>query len=165
MLTEKIRNQMLVDEMQLGDRLNQDVQRADRADFALMLAMLSQDVTDHAEFDPSSEQETTEADLRARFGLPPAVKAYADEADFKRGSAVSQLFNDDGINSVFLAHCLRSEPLVPFEHRLAPEVFAGLPPLKQQKLRLEYAGEKPAYEKLQEKGDGFGVLQEISLKA
>ncbi len=165
MLTEKIRNQMLVDEMQLGDRLNQDVHSADRADFALMLAMLSQDVTDHAEFDPATEQEKTEADLRAKFGLPPAVKSYAEQSDFKRASEISDMFSSDGIHSVFLAHCLRDEPLVPFEHRLAPEVFAELPPLKQQKLRLEFAGEPATHEKLVEKGDGFGVLQEISVKA
>ncbi len=164
MLTEKIRNQMLVDEMQLGERLNHDVQSADRADFALMLAMLSQDVTDHAEFDPATEKETTEADQRARFNLPPAVKHYAEEHDFKRAAEISELFSNDGINSVFLSHCLRHEPLVPFEHRLSPEVFAELSPLKQQKLRLEFAGEAPTYEKLQEKGDGFGVLEELSVK-
>ncbi len=165
MLTEKIRNQMLVDEMQLGERLNEDVHSSDRADFALMLAMLSQDVIDHAEFDPPTEHENSEADLRSKFGLPPAVKSYADQSDFKRASEISDIFSSQGMNSVFLAHCLRTEPLVPYEHRLAPEVFAELTPLKQQKLRLEFAGEAVEHEKLQEKGDGFGVLQEISLNA
>ena len=39
MLTHEIRNQLLVDELQLGNRLNQDIQTSDHADFALLLAM------------------------------------------------------------------------------------------------------------------------------
>ena len=34
MLTHEIRNQLLVDELQLGNRLNQDIQTSDHADFA-----------------------------------------------------------------------------------------------------------------------------------
>lgn len=47
MLTSDIRNEFLVDEMQLGSRLNEDIHSQNRADFALMLAMLSTDVIDH----------------------------------------------------------------------------------------------------------------------
>ena len=44
MLTHEIRNQLLVDELQLGTRLNQDIQTSDHADFALLLAMLIRSV-------------------------------------------------------------------------------------------------------------------------
>ena len=66
MLTPEIRNELLVDEMQLGQRLNEDVQTQNHADFALMLSMLSQDVTDQAIFS-DEKQKVKEVDLRAKF--------------------------------------------------------------------------------------------------
>lgn len=73
MLTHEIRNQLLVDELQLGNRLNQDIQTSDHADFALLLAMLSHDVTDNPEFS-SSESKLKEEDLRRKFNLLPEQK-------------------------------------------------------------------------------------------
>lgn len=73
MLTHEIRNQLLVDELQLGNRLNQDIQTSDHADFALLLAMLSHDVTDNPEFS-SSESKLKEEDLRKKFNLLPEQK-------------------------------------------------------------------------------------------
>lgn len=73
MLTHEIRNQLLVDELQLGNRLNQDIQISDHADFALLLAMLSHDVTDNPEFS-SSESKLKEEDLRKKFNLLPEQK-------------------------------------------------------------------------------------------
>lgn len=73
MLTHEIRNQLLVDELQLGNRLNQDIQTSDHADFALLLAMLSHDVTDNPEFS-SSEYKLKEEDLRKKFNLLPEQK-------------------------------------------------------------------------------------------
>lgn len=73
MLTHEIRNQLLVDELQLGTRLNQDIQTSDHADFALLLAMLSHDVTDNPEFS-SSESKLKEEDLRKKFNLLPEQK-------------------------------------------------------------------------------------------
>ena len=77
MLTHEIRNQLLVDELQLGNRLNQDIQTSDHADFALLLAMLSHDVTDNPEFS-SSESKLKEDDLRKKFNLLPEQKKYAE---------------------------------------------------------------------------------------
>lgn len=72
MLTHEIRNQLLVDELQLGNRLNQDIQTSDHADFALLLAMLSHDVTDNPEFS-SSEAKLKEEDLRKK--IQPSARA------------------------------------------------------------------------------------------
>lgn len=65
MLTHEIRNQLLVDELQLGNRLNQDIQISDHADFALLLAMLSHDVTDNPEFS-SSESKLKEEEFKEK---------------------------------------------------------------------------------------------------
>lgn len=161
MLTGEIRNELLVDELQLGERLNKDVQSQNRADFALMLAMLSQDVRDNPVFFTRT-QKVKEENLRAKFMLPPAQKEYATADDFDRAQALTEAFHQDGLRQVFLASCLSNEPLIPYQRDLAPEVFAQLTPLKQEKLRKKNEGQTLAYEAIKEVGDGFGILDEIN---
>ena len=74
---------------------------------------------------------------------------------------LTESFSSEGITQVFLAQCIRKEPLTPFQRELAPEVFGELPPLKQEKLRKEYEGKALSYEEIHETGDGFDVLDEI----
>ena len=81
MLTEQIRSQMLVDELQLGQRLNNDIQSQNHADFNLMLAMLSHDMTDHPLHHDKVES-VKEEDLRAKFSLPREQRKYAHQDDF-----------------------------------------------------------------------------------
>lgn len=162
MLADEIRAQLLVDEMQLGERLNNDLQRSDRADFSLLLSMLSQDITDHAEFCPETENIERQIDLRRRFSLPPRQENYAKAEDFSRAVMISDTFAADGMSGVFLAHCLKPEPFVPFERLLSAEVFAELTPLKQEKLRLEASEKVLEYQKIHESGTGFDVLEEVS---
>lgn len=161
MLTSDIRSEFLVDEMQLGTRLNEDIQSQNRADFALMLCMLSSDVKDHPLFNDEVRKDR-EVNLRAKFHLTEELRKYAETSDFDRAQALTELFASEGMTSVHLAQCLRAEPLVDFERTYAPEVFAELPPLKQQKLRHEMAGVKLSYEKIKETGDGFDILDEIN---
>lgn len=161
MLTHEIRNQLLVDELQLGTRLNQDIQTSDHADFVLLLAMLSHDVTDKPEFS-SSETNLKEDDLRKKFNLLPEQKKYAEISDFDRAQSITEQFSTDGMRQVFLSECLKAEPLVPFVRTYSPEVFSQLTPLKQEKLRRQMKGMALTYEKLQETGDGFDVLDEIN---
>ena len=152
MLTPEIRNELLVDEMQLGQRLNEDVQTQNHADFALMLSMLSQDVTDQAIFS-DEKQKVKEVDLRAKFKLPKEQKQYATASDFDRGSEMTALFARDGFTSVFLAQ---------FDRDIKPEVFSQLAPLKQEKLRKVNQGKVLTYEKIHETGDGFDILDVIN---
>ena len=102
MLTHEIRNQLLVDELQLGNRLNQDIHTSDHADFALLLAMLSHDVTDNPEFS-SSESKLKEEDLRRKFNLLPEQKKYAETTDFDRAQAITEQFANYGMTQVFLS--------------------------------------------------------------
>jgi len=160
MLTSNIRNQYLVDEMQLGERLNQDVHESNFADFSLMLAMISQDLTDHPLYNPKQLEEK-EVDLRKKFHLLPEIKKYAQESDFDRAQFLTESFHSDGMTQVFFSQCLKAEPLTPFQRELSPEVFSELTPLKQEKLRKEYEGKALSYEDIHEEGDGFDVLEEI----
>ncbi len=161
MLTSAIRDQLLVDEMQLGTRLCEDVHNQNHADFALLLAMLSQDMLDNPLFN-IEERIQKEEDLRKKFSLLPEPKKYADHESFQRADSLTDAFAEDGLRQVFLAECLHKEPLTPFERTYAPEVFAQLTPLKQEKLRREMKGAALTYEKIHESGDGFEVLSEIN---
>ncbi len=161
MLTSAIRNQLLVDEMQLGTRLCEDVHNQNFADFSLLLSMLSHDMMDNPLFN-TEERIQKEEDLRKKFSLLPEPKKYADHEAFQRADSVTDAFAEDGLRQVFLAECLHKEPLTPFERTYAPEVFAQLTPLKQEKLRREMKGVALGYEKIHENGDGFEVLSEIS---
>ena len=161
MLTPEIRNELLVDELQLGVRLNEDVQNKDHADFALLLAMISHDVIDNPLFN-TEEKTTKEVNLRAKFALPPEQKKYANNSDFYRAQAMTEAFAKDGLRQVFLAQCMQNEPLTTFERSYSPEVFAQLTPLKQEKLRRQMQGAALTYEKIHETGDGFDILDEIN---
>jgi len=59
MLPSSIRNQLLVDEGQLGQRLNQDLQHGDRADFRLQLALLTDAVEEQPWFDAKPAEART----------------------------------------------------------------------------------------------------------
>lgn len=165
MIQKDIRDVYLVDELQLGQRLNQSIQDGNQTDFALMLAMLSPDVTDAAWTRGPDEGQAPE-DLRAKFCLLPEVRKYAESDDFARGEEFADMIHQSedaqiGKTQVFLADCLRREPLVPFKRDLAPEVYAELAPLKKEKVRRKFAGEILQYETFQGSGKNFDVLKEI----
>lgn len=162
MLEADIRQVYLVDELQLGQRLNQALQGGHQAEFALLLSMLSPDVTDAPQHGGIEAPSKAEADLRARFGLQPPQRSYAENSDFEREQKLTELFAAQGQNAVHLACCLRPEPLVPVKHDLSPDVFNELPPLKQEKVRRRFAGEKLSYDALPGSIGGFAVLDEIS---
>ena len=75
MLPSAIREQWLVDEAQLGQRLNQDLQHGDRADFRLHLALLTDAVEEQPWFDPRQPAKGESRVWRSRFELPPATLA------------------------------------------------------------------------------------------
>ena len=123
------------------------------------------DVTDAAWTRGPDEGQAPE-DLREKFLLKPEVRKYAESDDFDRGQEFSDMIHDHdeaqaGLNQVFLAECLRQEPLTPFKHDLAPEVYAELAPLKKEKVRKAFAGEVLQYKTFQGSGQNLDVLDEI----
>lgn len=165
MISKDIRDIYLVDELQLGQRLNEAVQEGDKSDFNLMIAMLSPDVTDAAQVRGPDIGQAPE-DLRTKFCLQPEVRKYAESDDFSRGEEFADMIHQTedpqiGKNQIFLAECLRQEPLVPFKRDLAPEVYAELAPLKKEKVRRQFAGEVIQYETFQGSGQNLDVLGEI----
>ncbi len=166
MLEQKIRDVLLVDELQLDCRLNHAIASGDRADFALLLSMLSQDVCDSPQFSDDVDANKRE-DLRAHFELPKPQEQFSKAEDFDRASSLSDLLHQGSINDVFLSNCLRPEPLCEYERALAPEVFSELTPLLQEKFNAVNKGEEQgiAHVPLALKSDGFEVLDELEDKS
>ncbi len=165
MISKELRDVYLVDELQLGQRLNESLQKGDQTDFALMNAMLSPDVTDAA-WTRGPDVGQAPEDLREKFNLLPETRKYAESDDFDRSQEFSDMLHNSeneqvGRSQVFLAECLRPEPLTPFKRDLAPEVYAELAPLKKEKVRKAFAGEVIQYQTLQGSRQDFGVLDEI----
>ncbi len=162
MLEASVRSLYLVDELQLGQRLNEALQQGHQAEFALLLSLLSPDVTDFPEVADKKPQLNENNELRARFSLPPAQAHYAEPEDFSRADELTDLFAKGGERAVFLAQCLKPEPLVPLKQDLAPEVLTDLPPLLQEKTRRRFAGESLKREALPGSVGGFAILGEIA---
>lgn len=85
----EVENNVLVHELQLGTQLSQSVHSGRRADFALMLAMLSDDVREHSQFHlphtETTENEINDKKLRQRFQLPePTPLAVQDPQEIAK---------------------------------------------------------------------------------
>lgn len=103
-------------ELQLGEKLNECVHQTRRADFSLMLAMLTEDVREHSQFSlpsPSSniEPDLTDIALRKKFQLPDsahlALKSMEEISSFNQASAIAA--ND--LASIRLTNAISPMPL------------------------------------------------------
>ena len=141
MLTDTLRAHLLVDELQLEQRLNRSLQQGERADFALLLAMLSPDVQDQAWVSDAEVPEVAPIDWRERFALPPARPLEADAVATERAESLGQLLEEGGIAAVHLQNCMRAEPLVLKQYQISDLVWNNLSPLTQEKFRMQQAGE------------------------
>lgn len=160
MLEGKLRDVMLVDELQLGTSLNHAVNSGSRAEFGLLLAMLSDDVCDAPQFSDPMKPAPQKEDLRARFGLPPKQPCYAQEGDFERAGELADALSQGGQQALGLLLCARQEPLCDRERALAPDVYSSLSPLMREKFELMKDSKAPARVPLRSGGDGSGMVGE-----
>ncbi len=107
---------VLLHELQLGEQLNESVVQARRADFSLMLAMLTTDVREQSQFLIPQAEETTVADvtniaLRKQFNLPDkAVLALTSLDDVKQFNQVQSIVDKDLAN-IHLTNAMMPKPL------------------------------------------------------
>jgi len=110
-----ISNDLLIHEQQLGDALNQCVHSNRKADFSLMLAMLSDDAREFSEFKlpttPVKEVKTTDEVLRKQFELPQAqrlaLSSMEELAHFNQGQHVKS----QNLTQLKLEDALSPKPL------------------------------------------------------
>lgn len=133
MLSSAIRARLLVDEAQLGQRLNQDLRRGDRADFRLHLALLTGGIEDQPWFGDRPLAAPTEQAWRARFELPAQapLQGGVDEPD---ASAINERLQQGGcMLDVRLWLALCSPPLLGPTAALDPAVYDNLSPLGRER--------------------------------
>ena len=108
--------ELLLHELQLKNQLSQCIHQARRSDFALMLAMLSDDVREQSQFYlPSKEEQAdknyNDAVLRAEFELPKpqslALKTLSDLPTFNQASLVK----DNQLDTLRLINVITAKPI------------------------------------------------------
>lgn len=149
MLTDTIRRHCLVDELQLGQDLNQALQGQRQADFALLLAMLSPDVQDQAWVADPPAPETADDHWRGHFGLPAPRPLAAHDDSATQSLVMAQQLAEGGGAAVRLYDALCPEALVPAQFALGQGVWDNLPPLSRYKHELARRGELLAHDPLQ----------------
>ena len=107
---------VLLHELQLGEQLNESVGETRRADFTLMLAMLTDDVREQSQFllpqatEPATVDVTNIA-LRKQFNLaeqaPLALSKLDDVKQFNQGQSIV----DNDLANIHLSNAMKAKPL------------------------------------------------------
>jgi len=113
--TESIDSQILVHELQLGEQLNESVHSARRADFSLLLAMLTDDVQSHSQFFlPQTESKTKVVDdltLRKEFELPEKAPLSLNSKNTIAAFNQAELIQQNNLAELHLSNVLAPKPL------------------------------------------------------
>jgi len=112
---ESVDSQILVHELQLGEQLNESVHSARRADFSLLLAMLSDDVQSHSQFflpkTVTNVKNTNDATLRKEFELPENAPLSLDENHTTSIFNQADLIQNNNLAELHLSNVLSPKPL------------------------------------------------------
>ena len=101
----------LINEAQIGSRLNAAIEHNRRGEFALLLSLLSADARDMAQFQWQKELDTAEK-LQRQFKLPPKQTLVADLSSDNHIIDNSAVFMQQGARAFQLQQALRPEALV-----------------------------------------------------
>lgn len=137
----------LITDVQLGENLSLAVTQGRRCDFALMLALLSSDLTETTPVYPPFPDKPTEADLRLALHLPEPARFIAKEIDYHLCRAQAEAFHQGGISSAKLCDYLSPSALIypaietynlgeEVYHNLSGHLRRRLAPEKQNKLLI-----------------------------
>lgn len=130
---------ILVSELQLGQRLNRCVSEGNKSEFDLLLSMLSTDIRDQDQFSTINDPESAEAtSLRDEFNVPQAQQLISRESELQDYSiSVAGLAREEGLVAARLQHCLRPEVLhfdVDRVEGFADDITDNLSPTVQARL-------------------------------
>jgi hypothetical protein len=101
----------LVNELQIGNRLNVAIEHNRRGEFGLLLAMLSVDAVDMAQFQLDNDIESTQK-LRRQFAVPPAQLLVDDISVHPDTIDNAIVFQQQGARQFQLQQALTPEALV-----------------------------------------------------
>jgi hypothetical protein len=143
MLDCKIRETLLVDELQLGDTLNVAVSENNRAYFDLLLSMVSNDVTDDAQYSDLKKERKSNEELRRFFNLQEREDSlYCDTLDFQRAEIIGSLASEQAYSALNLTLAMNKEPLALNPDERLNEILENVSPLTRVKNQILNNGEK-----------------------
>ncbi|GAA5217985.1 VC2046/SO_2500 family protein [Corallincola platygyrae] len=139
MQSNQVNSTWVVNELELGQSLNYAIASSDSAKFSLLLAMLSDDVTDQPQFSFANTQQreadATDASLRRALQLTPPKPLYADDAIDEKLGLYHQLRKAEAsLADLRLADALMPQPLVGKSENddgISADIKAILPHWKQ----------------------------------
>lgn len=142
MLDLAIRDKLLVDELQLGDSLNNALHENNRAYFDLLLSLVSNDVTDDAAVVDPKRENLNNKNLRQMFNLQEREDhIYTTNDDFVRGEVIGTLVANNDMAALHLILAMNKEPLALFSNERLNEVLTNVSPLTRAKTELLTEGE------------------------
>ncbi|WP_428772017.1 VC2046/SO_2500 family protein [Vibrio sp.] len=101
----------IINELQFGTGINRAVYEGRRADFALTLALFSDDVRDNTPVEQVEQPDNSEQRLRQQFGLQELQPLRSSQDSYPQSAKQAQLFHSAGLASAKLCHYLVPEPL------------------------------------------------------
>ncbi|SMY32832.1 Ribosomal S4P (gammaproteobacterial) [Photobacterium malacitanum] len=122
MQTQSLDNIQLINEIQLGTNLNHAVEGGRRADFALMLALLSADLHENIPVDTTPVETQSSQQLRAYFEIPASQPLTSTPTCYSRAAEQAQAFHQASLTSTRLL-----EQLQPTALSYPPQKTKGLP--------------------------------------
>ncbi|BAJ02299.1 VC2046/SO_2500 family protein [Shewanella violacea] len=103
---------VLVNESQLGTRLNHAIDNGRRGEFALLLALLSTDARDMAQFQTDQPANNSDKRLRKKFDIANPQQLVTDLSVNNSPIEHSRVFREGGARAFQLAQAIQAEALV-----------------------------------------------------
>lgn len=157
--------QILVNEIHLGDKIAQSVQHNRSSDFAMLLAMMSQNTLDNAQFSLPPESPGAEAmdeeRLRLMLGLTQPAPFEPVEGSAEQSIMLGIDLHTEGLAEVKLNGYLRPEPIALTDDamHIDPLVVDNCEPVVRERLTLKLDSVAP---KLEHNPAGlYEVLEEL----
>lgn len=122
MQTQSLDNIQLINEIQLGTNLNHAVESGRRADFSLMLALLSSDLHENIPVDTTPTETQSSQQLRAYFEIPASQPLTSTASCYQRSAEQAQAFHQASLTSTRLLAELQPTALC-----YPPQQTKGLP--------------------------------------
>ena len=111
MKVHTIDRRAIVNELQYGGNVSQAISNGRRADFALLMSMLSDDVREQTPIELFDESVEDENGLRSRFSVAKQQDLRSSETSYERGAKIAEAFHDGGLLGARFLHDLRPDAL------------------------------------------------------
>lgn len=128
----------VINELQFGTDINQAVQQGRHADFALFMALFSNDVRDTCPTETLSVNKPAESQIRQHFAVAEPQPLRNNQSSYAISAQQAKLFHSGGLASAKLTHYLTPEPLTYLPEdtgNLPEEVYLNLSAHERRQLK------------------------------